>query len=301
MQNFSDLTDRVCIVTGANSGIGKAAALQLAKLNATVVMACRSAERGQAALADVKAQSGNGAVELMLVDLASQKSIRDFVVNFKSKHQRLHVLINNAANFDQTLKRPTLTEDGVETIFATNHLGPFLMTNLLLEQLTASAPARIINVASKGLLTFPGLTVEFDNLNGEKKFNTTHAYYHSKIAQVMFTYDLARRLSGTGVTVNCIRVTNVALDWDRLADLPGWMRAMYSLKRRFSITPEKMAETYTYLAASPEVKDVTGKYWDENNRPVTSYKKSYDESTWKRLWEVSAKLTHFESTQAVST
>jgi NAD(P)-dependent dehydrogenase (short-subunit alcohol dehydrogenase family) len=143
---------------------------------------------------------------------------------------------------------------------------------LLLETLTTSAPARIINVASKGLLTFPGLTVEFDNLNGERKFSATHAYYHSKIAQVMFTYDLAKRLAGTGITVNCIRVTNVALDWDRLTDLPGWMRAMYSLKRRFCITPEKMAETYAYLAASPEVKNVTGKYWNENNRQVTSPK-----------------------------
>jgi NAD(P)-dependent dehydrogenase (short-subunit alcohol dehydrogenase family) len=307
-----DMQGKICIVTGANAGIGKAAALLLAKANATVVMACRSAERGGAALAEVKAKSGNPSVELGVVDLASQASIREFVAGFKRRHPRLHVLINNAANFDQTLKQPALTIDGVETIFATNHLGPFLMTALLLDTLQAGAPARILNVASKGLVTFPWLRIQFDNLNGEKKFSTTHAYYHSKLAQVMFTYDLARRLAGTppegapsgargqaGVTVNCIRVTNVALDWDRLTGLPGWMRAMYSLKRRFSITPEKMAETYLYLAASPEVENVTGKYWDENNRQVTSSKYSYDESAWKQLWAVSEKLTRLEPAQAV--
>jgi NAD(P)-dependent dehydrogenase (short-subunit alcohol dehydrogenase family) len=285
---------KVCIITGSNSGIGKAAALLLAKANATVVMACRSAERGEAALAEVKVKSGNPSVELEVVDLASQESIRRFVTGFKGRHSTLHVLINNAANFDQALKRPVLTGEGVETLFATNHLGPFLMTNLLLDTLKASAPARVLNVASKGLLTFPWLQIEFDNLNGEKKFSTTHAYYHSKLAQVMLTYDLARRLEGTGVTVNCIRVTNVALDWDRLSGLPGWMRAMYRLKRRFSITPEKMAETYLYLAASPEVENVTGKYWDENNRQVPSSKHSYDEPAWKQLWDVSERLTGLE-------
>jgi NAD(P)-dependent dehydrogenase (short-subunit alcohol dehydrogenase family) len=294
MDNRMDMAGRVCIVTGANSGIGKATAVALAKLNATVVLACRNAARGQAALAEVKAASGNDSAELLLIDLASQRSIRQSVADVQAKYSRLHVLINNAANFDHALRKPVLTEDGLETIFATNHLGPFLMTNLLLDMLQASAPARIINVASKGLLTFPGLSVEFDNLNGEKKFSTTHAYYHSKIAQVMFTYDLAKRLAGTGITVNCIRVTNVALEADRLTGLPGWMRAMYAVKRRFSITPEKMAETYVYLAASPVVESVTGKYWDENNRPVSSSKKSLDEAVWERLWRVSEELTQLK-------
>jgi NAD(P)-dependent dehydrogenase (short-subunit alcohol dehydrogenase family) len=281
----------VCIVTGSNSGIGKRVALQLAELGATVVMACRSRERGEAALAEVKRQSGSDAVALMLVDLSSQQSIRRFVEEFQRTYSQLHVLINNAANFDHTLTRPVLTEDGVETIFATNHLGPFLMTHLLLDRLKASAPSRIINVASKGLVTYPFLGIEFDNLNGERKFSTQHAYYLSKQAQVMFTYDLARRLEATGVTVNCIRVTNVQIDHGRYEYLSGLKRSLYEIKRRFAVTPEKMAETYVYLAASPEVEGVSGRYFDENNRQVRSNKKSYDAAIWQRLWNVSAKLT----------
>jgi NAD(P)-dependent dehydrogenase (short-subunit alcohol dehydrogenase family) len=200
------------------------------------------------------------------------------------------VLIHNAANFDHTLRQPTLTEDGIETVFATNHVGVFLMTNLLLDMLKKSAPSRVITVASKGLITYPFLDIEFDNLNGEKKFNLQHAYYHSKLAQVMFTYDLAERLKGTGVTVNCVRVTNVAIPDERLTHLPIALRKIYNLKRSMGITPERQAETYVYLAASPEVEGITGGYWDENNHQVRSNTNSYKRDTWKRLWDVSEKL-----------
>jgi len=285
-----DLTGKSIIVTGANSGIGKEAAIQLACCGANVILACRSAERGSRALAEVKLASNSDKVELMLVDLASQASIRQFVEEFKFKYDRLDVLINNAANFDHTLKQATLTEDGVETIFATNHVGVFLLTNLLLDRLKASAPSRIINVASKGLITYPFLDIEFDNLNGERKFSTQHAYYLSKQAQVMFTYTLAERLSGTGVTVNCVRVTNVAIPDERLTHLPPWLFKIYQLKRKMSITPQKQAETYTYLAADPSVQAVTGGYWDENNQLVRSNANSYNKETQDRLWEISEKL-----------
>ena len=185
------LKDKTMIVTGANSGIGKAAATQLAALGITVIIACRSEERGARALTEIRTASGNPRVELMQVDLASQASIRAFCAAFSARHARLDALIHNAANFDHTLKKPTLTEDGVETIFATNHVGVFLMTHLLLDQLRKCAPSRIITVASKGLLTYPFLDIEFDNLNGERRFTTQHAYYHSKLAQVMYTYALA--------------------------------------------------------------------------------------------------------------
>lgn len=285
-----DLTGKSIIVTGANSGIGKEAAIQLARCGANVIMACRSAERGSRALAEVKFASNSDKVELMLVDLASQASIRQFVEEFKVKYDRLDVLINNAANFDHSLKQATLTEDGVETIFATNHVGVFLLTNLLLDRLKASAPSRIINVASKGLITYPFLDIEFNNLNGERKFSTQHAYYLSKQAQVMFTYALAERLSGTGVTVNCVRVTNVAIPDERLTHLPTWLFKIYQLKRKMSITPQKQAETYTYLAADPSVQAVTGGYWDENNQLVRSNANSYNKETQDRLWEISEKL-----------
>lgn len=288
-------TGKTIVVTGSNAGIGRAAAYQLARLGANVVMVCRNPLTGNAVRSDIIAQTGNPNVTCLVCDLSSQNSIREFVRNFESNYERLDVLINNAANFDQTLKQATLTSDGVETIFATNHLGPFLMTNLLRETLKKSAPARVLNVASKGLVTFPFLGIEFDNLNGEKHFSTTHAYYHSKLAQVMFTYDLAERWQGTGVSVNCSRVTNVQLDWARLTDLPRALRWAYSIKRRFAITAEQMADSYVRLVLAPEFEGITGKYFDENCREVKSSAKSHDRTAWKRLWDVSAQATHLDS------
>jgi NAD(P)-dependent dehydrogenase (short-subunit alcohol dehydrogenase family) len=285
-----NLSGKTIIVTGANSGIGKAAAVQLATLGANVVMACRSAERGARALEEVCRLSKSDRVELMLVDMSSQTSIRHFAEEFQAKHQRLDVLIHNAANFDHRLKQPVLTEDGVETIFATNHIGIFLMTHLLLDLLKTNAPSRIITVASKGLITYPFLDIEFDNLNGERKFSTQHAYYHAKLAQVMFTYDLAERLKGTGVTVNCVRVTNVAIPDDRVTHLPSWVQNIYKIKRSMAISPERQAETYVYLAADTAVENITGGYWDENNHQVRSNRNSYKRETWQRLWRESARL-----------
>jgi NAD(P)-dependent dehydrogenase (short-subunit alcohol dehydrogenase family) len=285
-----NINQKNIIITGANSGIGKAAAIQLAGFGATVTLACRSEERGAQALEEIKKASQSENVELILVDLSSQASIHQFAETYQARHPKLDVLINNAANFDHTLKKPTFTQDGVETIFATNHVGVFLMTSLLLDSLKAGAPSRVINVASKGLLTYPFLDIEFDNLNGERKFSTQHAYYHSKLAQIMFTYDLADRLKGTGITANCVQVTNVAIPDDRLAHLPAWHRKIYSLKRSLSITPERQAETYTYLAVDPEVQNITGGYWDENNKQVRSNKNSYNRETQKRLWNESERL-----------
>lgn len=233
----------------------------------------------------------------MLVDMASQASIRQFVEEFKKKHQRLDVLIHNAANFDTRLKKPVITADAVEMIFATNHVGIFLMTDLLLDLLKASAPSRIITVASKGLVAYPFMDIEFDNLNGERKFSPQHAYYHSKLAQVMYTYELAERLKGTGVTVNCVRVTNVALPEDRISNQPKWLQNLYKIKRKMSITPERQAETYVYLAADPAVENITGGYWDENNRQVSSSRNSYNRETWKRLWQESERMAGIRGTE----
>ena len=286
-----DLKYKKIIITGANSGIGKAAAIQLAQSGATVIMACRSRERGLQALEDVRKAGQSQDVYLMQVDMSSQASIREFAAAYLQEHHTLDVLIHNAANFDHTLKKPVLTPDGIETIFATNHLGIFLMTHLLLDALKAGAPSRIITVASKGLMVYPFLDIEFDNLNGERKFSTQHAYYHSKQAQIMYTYDLAERLKGTGVSVNCVRVTNVAVPDERLAHLSGWMKKLYDIKRSKSITPERQAETYVYLAADPAVEAISGGYWDENNHQVQSNKNSYNRHTWEKLWQVSEQMT----------
>jgi NAD(P)-dependent dehydrogenase (short-subunit alcohol dehydrogenase family) len=286
-----DLKNIIVIITGANSGIGKAASIQLAKCGATVVMACRSMERGAQALADVREKSSSLQVYLMQVDLSSQTSIRQFAREFLERYGELHVLIHNAANFDHTQKKPVLTVDGIETVFATNHLGPFLLTQLLLEALKACAPSRIITVASKGLMSYPFLNIKFNNLNGERKFNLQHAYYHAKQAQVMFTFDLAEHLRGTGITVHCVRVGNVAIPDERLNHLANWMRRMYEVKRKFAMTPEKMAETYVWLAADPLTEKQTGGYWDAPGVAVKANKNAYNKETQKALWDMSAELT----------
>jgi len=285
-----DLTNKTIIVTGANSGIGKAASIQLAKLGAKVVMMCRSKERGEQALQDVRLVSNSDQVELILVDMASQASVRNAVKEFLGTHSRLDVLIHNAANFDHGQKRPVITVDGLETVFATNHVNIFLMTDLLLDVLKKNAPSRIITVASKGLISYPFLDIEFDNLYGEKKFNLQHAYYHAKQAQVMYTFDLAERLKGTGVTVNCVRVGNVAIPDSRIDYLPKWLVKLYHTKRKFAMTPEKMAETYVWLAADSAVKNVTGGYWDAPNVAAKANKNAYNRETHKRLWDITAKL-----------
>jgi NAD(P)-dependent dehydrogenase (short-subunit alcohol dehydrogenase family) len=288
-------TDKVIIVTGANAGIGRETARGLAKLGHTVIMVCRNTPAGEAVRQEIVAQTGNQAVEVLKCDLSSQQSIRQFVADFTAKYPRLDVLINNAANFDHTLKQPTLTEDGVEVIFATNHLGPFLLTNLLLDTLKANAPTRVLTVASQGLVMYPFLSIEFDNLNGQQKFSTQHAYYHSKMAQVMFTFDLAERLSGSGVTVNCLRVTNVQIDKGRYEYLTGWKRRAYEIKRRRAITPAQMAEAYIRLAVAPEYETVTGKYFDEKCQEVKAYKPAYNREVWQKLWQVSAELTQLNT------
>jgi len=295
-----NLTGKTILITGANSGIGKAAAAQLAGLDADVVMMCRSEERGRKALEEIRSSNGSARVDLILADLASQQSIHRAVQAFQERYPRLDVLIHNAANFDHTLQKPVLTEDGIETIFATNHIAPFLMTHLLLDRLKASAPSRIITVASKGLMTFPFLDIEFDNLNGERKFSTTHAYYHSKQAQVMFTFELARRLQGTGVTVNCVRVGNVAIPDQRLDHLPKGLVKLYSVKRKFAMTPVKMAETYVWLAADPGLEDMTGGYFDAVNVPVKANKYAYNPNVGKRLWEVSERLSKLQTSPLVA-
>ncbi|MDX9993233.1 MAG: SDR family NAD(P)-dependent oxidoreductase [Anaerolineales bacterium] len=287
---MTNLTDKTIIITGANSGIGKAAAIQLARLGATVIMACRSAERGAQALNDVRKAASSERVELLQVNMALQASVRQFVAEFSSRHPRLDVLIHNAANFDHSQIKPVLTDDGIETVFATNHVNIFLMTQLLLDTLKASAPSRIITVASQGLMTYPFLDIEFDNLNGQKKFSMQHAYYHAKQAQAMFTFDLAERLKGTGVTVNCVRVGNVAIPAERLMHLPKILLKLYEMKRKFALTPEKMAETYTWLSADPTLETVTGGYWDAPGKPAKANQNAYNRATQKRLWDATEQL-----------
>ena len=293
------MNTKTIMVTGANSGIGYQAALKLAKINYRVVMICRSKKRGETAQQKIIAETGNNQVDLILIDLSSQQSIRDGVAIFNSRYTQLDVLINNAAIFDITQKQVQMSDDGIETIFATNHLGSFLLTNLLLPALKASPAARIINIASKGLLAKPFMDIQFDNLNGEKKFNVTDAYYHSKIAQIMFTFDLAERLSDNNIATAIIRVPAVKLDEGRYDHIPAFLRAIYKLKMHFSLSTEEMADVYIKVATLPEFSNVSGIYLNENCDEVKASKQAYNRNTWKELWNISAKMTNLKEVNLV--
>ena len=281
---------RIVLITGGNSGIGKAAALQFAVLGHTVVIGCRSKQRGSAALADIKAQTGSDDAHLMVVDMSLKVSIRQFAAAFKKKFGRLDVLIHNAATFDISQKQPIKTEEGVESIWATNHIGPVLLTECLMDVLKKSDAARILTVASKGLVVKKGVRVDMDDPEFDnRRFSVQNAYYQSKRAQVMYTYWLAGQLGGTGLTVNCVRVTNVQLDISRWPNVSDFMKKIYKLKSRFAISPEQMAGTYVYLALSSETAGETGKYFDENNAPVRSIPYTYERKNIEALMALTKK------------
>ena len=291
MTDTSSLENKVFIVTGANSGIGKEAARQLVERSATVIMACRSTERGGTARDEIAGATGNAQIDLMLVDMASQESIHAFVETFRAKYSRLDGLINNAAHFDISQTEPVI-RDGIESIFATNYLGPFTLTLELLDTLKSSAPARILNVSSQGLVTYPNIAIQYDDLTTSRTraYKPAYAYYHSKLAHVMFTLALARRLAGTGVTANAIRVPNVRVDVSRYPDLSPLMLKAYDIKQRFAITPAEMAETYVRLIADKEFEAANGQYFDEKCRIVKPPRFARREAEQERLWKITAEL-----------
>jgi len=271
---------KICIITGANSGIGKATAIGLAKMNATIVMICRSKERGEEAQKEIIELTGNKKVDLLLCDLSSQESIRKFVSEFKSKYQKLHILINNAGVM---LSKRGVSVDGFEMNFAVNHLAPFLLTNLLLDALKKSAPSRIINVSSAAHRM---AKMDFDDLQSEKmKYRLMKIYGASKLALMLFSYELSRRLEGTSVTVNTLHpgLVNTNLGQDQSSFSQGFAKLFFK-------KPEKGAETSIYLASSQEVEGITGKYFAKKQQKQSS-EESYNEDYAKRLWKLSAEMT----------
>jgi len=275
------------MVTGATSGMGEMTARRLAELGATVILVGRSRERGDETLRRIVAATGNTSVELMLADLSSQAQIRQLAQRFKSRYQQLHVLVNNAGAWITTRQECI---DGIEMTFALNHLGYFLLTNLLLDTLKASAPARIINVASYGHASG---RIDFDDLQGRREYNGMQAYRQSKLANVLFTYELARRLAGTGVTVNAVNPGLVATRFglNNFGVIPA--RIVNLLIRVYGLVganAEQGAQTSIYLATSPNVEGITGKYF-EKQTAVPSSEESYDPATASRLWQVSEAMT----------
>lgn len=282
MTEFSSMKDRICLITGANSGIGRETALALARMGARVVMVCRDETKGREARQDIVARSANSAVDLMLADLGSMEQVRCLAESFKSRYGALHVLINNAGLI---LGKRSVTKDGYETTFAVNHLAPFLLTRLLLDTLQTSAPARVINVAS---VVHLGARINFDDLFQENNYQPMGAYRQSKLANILFTYQLAELLKNTRVTVNSLHPGIVATNFGNKGS--RLYRFFKPFIKPFFINRQKGAETLIYLASSPEVANTTGQYF-VRKKSSRSSKISYDVETQNRLWDISAQLT----------
>ena len=273
---------KTCVVTGASSGIGLETAVALARAGARVAVVCRTAEKAEQTVRQIRRRSQSPDVLFFVADLSSQRAVRALAAQVASALRRLDVLVNNAGVI---LRERVLTEDGIETTFAVNHLAYFLLTRLLEPTLVASAPARVVNVASRA---HNSGTLRFDDLMGARAYDGWQAYAHSKLANVVFTYELARRLEGTGVTANCLHPGVIGTNLGHAA--PAWIRWGIRVARPFLQTPAKGAATSIYLAASPEVEGVSGKYFADR-REHPSSDESRDPAVAARLWKVSEELT----------
>lgn len=278
-----DMSGKTVLVTGFTSGVGKAAALILAKLGADLALLCRNAEKGRAVIQEIREQSDCARIDLLLADLGSQNAIRRAAEEFKASGRPLHVLFNNAGLVS---RRRRITEDGHEVTFAVNHLGPFLLTNLLLDRLRASAPARVVFTGSDAF-KLAGRSIDFDDLHSQKKYRTFVAYGRSKLGNLLFARELARRESAHDVTANVYHPGFVATDLG--VNDSSFSRVLTKLISPLARTPEQGAETGVYLCTDPEVAGVTGGYFYKNQAYASSnYAERVDVAT--RLWEVSADL-----------
>jgi len=276
------LQGKVCVVTGSSSGIGKATASGLAALGATVVLACRDSVRGELARQEIVRESNNQNVSVDLVDLARLNSVRSFADDLRQKFSHLDVLVNNAGIYSS---KRVVTADGFDATFEINHLAHFLLTNLLLDLMKASAPSRIVNVSSEAQSRGH---INFNDLQGGRKYSGWKSYSQSKLANVLFTYELARRLEGTGITANCVHPGTVRTNFARSNG--GLLGLIVRLFAPLMLSPKQGAKTVIWLASSPEGAHSTGKYFAKQSE-IKSSKESYDLEVAKHLWDVSCELT----------
>ncbi|CAA9496849.1 MAG: hypothetical protein AVDCRST_MAG05-2191 [uncultured Rubrobacteraceae bacterium] len=277
---------KVALVTGGTSGIGKATAMALAAMGADVVVVGRDRGRGERAVEEIRAQTG-ARVDLALADLSSQAEVRELAEEFRRRYDRLDVLVNNAGLVQSTR---TETPDGLESTFAINHLAPFMLTNLLLDMLKESAPSRVVTVSSEAERWG---NIDFDDLQSKKKYRGFPVYGMTKLANIMFTYELAERLEGTGVTATCMHPGAVNTRFG--TNNSGPMTILFRAFKPFMRTPEQGADTVIWLAASPEVEGVTGRYYSDR-KPLEPKKIANDPDARRRLWEESERLTGFKVT-----
>jgi len=278
------MVNKLCLVTGGTAGIGLSTAKMLAERGAELILLGRNEQRGRAAVADMKRATGN-TPEFVPLDLSDQSAIRAFAARFNETHPRLDVLVNNAGGM---FGQRQLSVDGIEMTFALNHLAYFLLTNLLMPALRAAERARIVNVASRAHF---GVELDFDDLQGERRYSGWKAYKRSKLCNLLFTYELSRRLEGTSITANAVHPGFVSSE---IGVRNGWTVGLaWKLMTFFAISPERGAETSVYLACSPEVESVSGKYFVAS-RVKRSSGVSYDRAAAKKLWDVSVSLTGLE-------
>jgi len=279
------MNGRIVLVTGASSGIGKATASRLAALGAHVVMVSRTASRGEAARAQIMAAAPGATVDLLVADLSTTAAIRALAAAFQAKYDRLDVLLNNAAVLTSRRRE---TPEGIEMQFFVNHLAYFLLTGLLVKTMLVSAPARVVNVASTAQSSG---VIDFDDLQMKRQYRGWQAYANTKLMNVLFTYELSRRLDGTGVTANCLHPGVIRTKL--LRNFSSALQLAWDVTGKFFKQPEDGAETPVYLASSPEVAGVTGQYF-RYCRTMGTCEASYDRETQRRLWEESERLTGFK-------
>ena len=285
MTERGGMRGRVCLVTGATSGIGKASAARLASMGAAVGVVARNPAKGKATAAELRSSDAEDRVQLFVADLSSQADVRRLAEDVLRRWDRLHVLVNCAGGY---WAHRRVTADGLELTFALNHLAYFLLTNLLLDRLIESAPSRIVNVTSAAQSMG---RIDFEDLQGERGYRGQAAYNQSKLANVLFTYELARRLEGTGVTVNCVHPGVTRTRFGQEDPNPNFAtRWLTSAAKPFMRTPEKGADTAVWLAAAPEAETISGKYFHDR-KPRRSSRRSHDKEIAQRLWEVSSRLT----------
>lgn len=276
-----DLSGKAALVTGANQGIGKVSALELARMGAAVTMVCRSEPKGRAALEEIVAAVKGATVELIVGDVSSLASMREIARRFLDGHDRLDILLNNAGVLATSRRE---SEDGFEHTFATNHLGYFYLTHLLRPTIEETRGARIVSVSSEAHRRG---AIDFDDLQGRKRWSAIGSYAASKLANVLFTRELARRLVGTGVTANCLHPGVIGSGF---ASTDGGIAALLArLARPFLATTEDGAKTQVYLCSSPDVEGVTGKYFDKCKERMPS-RAAQDDATARDLWAVSEEL-----------
>jgi NAD(P)-dependent dehydrogenase (short-subunit alcohol dehydrogenase family) len=284
--------ERTCIITGANSGIGKSAAFQIAGKGLRVILACRNIAQAEAVCTQIKSKTGNAEVFARKVDLSLVADAKRFAREFAQEFGSLNILINNAADFDLSRKKPLLTAEGNEVQFATNLLSPFVLMQELLPLMEQGGNGKIINIGTQGLIAYPNIIFDFDNICGQKSYSPDKVYYQTKLGLLMISLALRRRVTDSSVSVYAVRVANVKVDISRYPDISPLLKTMYQLKSRFSISPEDMAKVYTILTTEEKS---NGFYYDEKVREVHCNKNAYDIAAQERLWQLCEQLSELHS------